>query len=99
MQYNQERQNQYSQYHGYAYDAIWAAAVTIKHVIHKLHERNKNTIDGVPSSPLGHSHNGKKHLNIADFIYRDAAWEKLFLDSLASLNFSGVTVQFLFILL
>ena len=91
-QYDGERGDQYSQFHGYAYDAIWAVAVTIKNVIHKLHEKNKHN-SNPRVGPHGHLHNGKNHWSMKDFVYRDANWEKLFLESLRSVNFTGVTVD------
>ena len=97
-QYNLEKGKEYSQFHGYAYDAIWTAASTIKSVIHKLHERNKNVSAGGSSDLLTSGRSSKQqatkqHLTIHDFIYRNAGWEKIFLDSLRNVNFNGVTVK------
>jgi len=96
-QYNRERNGQYSKFHGYAYDTIWAAAVTIKNVIHKLHERNRmgdRNLAGM-SPPPSHQHGTKKRWSVHDFAYRDAGWEKLFFEAVRNVNFSGVTVNLL----
>ena len=99
-QYNEERGDSYSQFHGYAYDSVWTAAATIKNVIHKLHEKNKIASSSGSStgrSSSSSSQHGKKdrqqHWSIHNFIYRDSGWEKLLLDSLRSVNFLGVTVS------
>lgn len=77
-------------------------AVTIKNVIHKLHECNRHAAGAVAgaairgsssSSSHCHLHSAKNHLSIRNFTYRDARWEKLFFESLRSVNFSGVTVR------
>lgn len=98
-QYNAVRGTEYSQFHGYAYDAIWTAAATVKSVVHKLHEHNKLVSSGGAGNSdltFGRSSSQpqtKQHLTIHDFIYRNAKWEELFLESLRNVNFNGVTVH------
>lgn len=101
-QYERERGDSYSQFHGYAYDAIWTAAATIKSVVHKLREQNKMQGSGGRSSSsqqqqraAGNSRSGQQpqHWSLHDFVYRDSNWEKFFLDALRSVNFTGVTVR------
>jgi len=105
-QYDVARGDTYSQFHGYAYDAIWTVAATIKSVVHKLHERNKllsgnsgrsSSIQQRPATggtgSSGSPRSSQQHWTLNDFIYRDAGWEKLFLDALRSVNINGVTVK------
>lgn len=105
-QYDFARGDTYSQFHGYAYDAIWTVAATIKSVVHKLHERNKllsgnsgrsSSIQQRPATggtgSSSSTRSSQQHWTLNDFIYRDPGWEKLFLDALRSVNINGVTVR------
>lgn len=66
---------------------MWTAAQTVRTVIHKLHERNKDAKQKAASS--GSSR--QPHLSLRNFTYRDPFWEKLLLDALRSVDFNGVT--------
>lgn len=95
-QYNEERGDSYSQFHGYAYDAVWTAAATIKNVIHKLHEKNKAASRGSSAASSKNKEQQRpQHWSIHNFIYRDPGWENLFLDALRNVNITGVTVSHL----
>ncbi|XP_057377524.1 uncharacterized protein LOC130699234 [Daphnia carinata] len=89
-QYNKERGDSYSQFHGYAYDAVWTAAQTVKTVIHKLHERNRMA-KAAASSSSSRQRQQLRHWSLRNFTYRDPGWEKLLLDALRSVDFNGVT--------
>ncbi|KAI9555104.1 gamma-aminobutyric acid B receptor [Daphnia sinensis] len=91
-QYNKERGDSYSQFHGYAYDAVWTAAQTVKTVIHKLHERNRMAKAAAASSSSSSRQRPQlRHWSLRNFTYRDTGWEKLLLDALRSVDFNGVT--------
>lgn len=90
-QYNKERGDSYSQFHGYAYDAVWTAAQTVKTVIHKLHERNRMAKAAAASSSSPRQRQQLRHWSLRNFTYRDPGWEKLLLDALRSVDFNGVT--------
>nr|XP_027225527.1 LOW QUALITY PROTEIN: gamma-aminobutyric acid type B receptor subunit 2-like [Penaeus vannamei] len=79
--YNRLRRNEYSRFHGYTYDGVWAMALAIQAVGHKLHKENRyrNT-----------------SITVKDFRYWDQMWEDLFTKALSEVKFDGVTgsVQF-----
>ncbi|KOC70384.1 Gamma-aminobutyric acid type B receptor subunit 2 [Habropoda laboriosa] len=72
VEYDSRRGNEYSRFHGYTYDGIWAVALAIQRVANRItHYRRNQTM--------------------SDFRYRDAFWEKLFLEALRNTSFEGVT--------
>lgn len=74
VEYDSRRGKEYSRFHGYTYDGIWAVALAIQRVASRItHHRRDQTI--------------------SDFRYRDALWEKLFLEALRNTSFEGVTVS------
>ncbi|KAK8747898.1 hypothetical protein OTU49_016218, partial [Cherax quadricarinatus] len=80
-EYNELRRSEYSRFHGYTYDGVWAMALAIQAVGHKLHRIN---------------HHNKTNKTVQDFSYRDPEWEDLFTKALSEVKFEGVTghVQF-----
>ncbi|XP_066944177.1 gamma-aminobutyric acid type B receptor subunit 2 isoform X10 [Macrobrachium rosenbergii] len=79
--YNQKRQDEYSRFHGFTYDGVWAMALAIQAVGHKLHLQNR--LNGTNTS-------------VVDFMYRSPEWEERFTSALSEVKFDGVTgpVQF-----
>ncbi|OAD60223.1 Gamma-aminobutyric acid type B receptor subunit 2 [Eufriesea mexicana] len=72
VEYDSRRGSEYSRFHGYTYDGIWAVALAIQRVASRItHYRRNQTM--------------------SDFRYRDALWEKLFLEALRNTSFEGVT--------
>ncbi|XP_053996169.1 gamma-aminobutyric acid type B receptor subunit 2-like isoform X2 [Hylaeus anthracinus] len=71
-EYDSRRGTEYSRFHGYTYDGIWAVALAIQHVARRIRHYRRNQ-------------------TISDFRYRDALWEKLFLEALRNTSFEGVT--------
>ncbi|ODM95362.1 Gamma-aminobutyric acid type B receptor subunit 1 [Orchesella cincta] len=67
--------NEYSRFHGYAYDGIWAIALA-------LHNMSKF----YPDPALRH----RKDL-LRNFKYRDDNWQAAFLNALNATSFTGVT--------
>ncbi|XP_015435948.1 PREDICTED: gamma-aminobutyric acid type B receptor subunit 2 [Dufourea novaeangliae] len=72
VEYDSRRGTEYSRFHGYTYDGIWAVALAIQHVARRIRHYRRNQ-------------------TISDFRYRDALWEKLFLEALRNTSFEGVT--------
>ncbi|XP_076249842.1 gamma-aminobutyric acid type B receptor subunit 2 isoform X2 [Calliopsis andreniformis] len=72
VEYDSRRGTEYSRFHGYTYDGIWAVALAIQHVARRIRHHRRNQ-------------------TISDFRYRDALWEKLFLEALRNTSFEGVT--------
>ncbi|XP_051168791.1 gamma-aminobutyric acid type B receptor subunit 2 isoform X2 [Leptopilina boulardi] len=72
LEYDSRRGTEYSRFHGYTYDGIWAVALAIQHVTKRIRHFRRNQ-------------------TVADFQYRDALWEKLFLEALRNTSFEGVT--------
>ncbi|XP_034181668.2 gamma-aminobutyric acid type B receptor subunit 2 isoform X1 [Osmia lignaria lignaria] len=72
VEYDSRRGSDYSRFHGYTYDGIWAVALAIQHVARRIRHYRPNQ-------------------TISDFRYRDALWEKLFLEALRNTSFEGVT--------
>ncbi|XP_033220123.1 gamma-aminobutyric acid type B receptor subunit 2 isoform X2 [Belonocnema kinseyi] len=72
VEYDSRRGTEYSRFHGYTYDGIWAVALAIQHVARRIRHFRRNQ-------------------TVADFKYRDALWEKLFLEALRNTSFEGVT--------
>ncbi|KAG7202412.1 hypothetical protein KM043_018728 [Ampulex compressa] len=72
IEYDSRRGMEYSRFHGYTYDGIWAVALAIQHVARRIRHFRRNQ-------------------TISDFKYRDALWEKLFLEALRNTSFEGVT--------
>lgn len=54
MEYNSRRGLEYSRFHGYTYDGIWAVALAIQNVAHKIRyfRRNQTVIDFKYRDPL-----------------------------------------------
>lgn len=42
LEYNSRRGLEYSRFHGYTYDGIWAVALAIQHVAHKIRYFRRN---------------------------------------------------------
>ena len=42
QEYDLRRQNEYSRFHGYTYDGIWAAALAIQNAAHRIKSIRKN---------------------------------------------------------
>ncbi|XP_023288258.1 gamma-aminobutyric acid type B receptor subunit 2, partial [Orussus abietinus] len=72
VEYDSRRGTEYSRFHGYTYDGIWAVALAIQHVARRIRHYRRNQ-------------------TVADFRYRDALWERLFLEALKNTSFEGVT--------
>lgn len=72
LEYDSRRGTEYSRFHGYTYDGIWAVALAIQQVARRIKHYRRNQ-------------------TISDFKYRDALWEKLFLEALRNTSFEGVT--------
>ena len=53
-EYNSRRGNDYSRFHGYAYDGIWAIALAIEHVSNRIKDfrRNQTVTDFKYRDPL-----------------------------------------------
>ncbi|CAL4079396.1 unnamed protein product [Meganyctiphanes norvegica] len=81
LEYDQRREKAYSPFHGYTYDGVWAAALAIQAVGHRLHKMN---------------HHDKSNITVRDFKYHDPFWEQHFKQELSQVSFDGVTgpVQF-----
>jgi gamma-aminobutyric acid type B receptor len=44
-EYDSRRGNEYSRFHGYTYDGVWAVALAIQHVAHRIrHYRHNQTV-------------------------------------------------------
>ncbi|XP_034233337.1 gamma-aminobutyric acid type B receptor subunit 2 [Thrips palmi] len=71
-EYNLRRDKEYSRFHGYTYDGVWAVALAIQHAAHRIRHYRKND-------------------TMSNFKYRDAMWEKVFLEALKNTSFEGVT--------
>ena len=74
---------EYSRFHGYAYDGIWAIALALQNISYYFEE--------------GSPHRSVRRSDLLNtFRYRDDAWEKAFLSALETTSFIGVTglVQF-----
>lgn len=69
--------NEYSRFHGYAYDGIWAIALA-------LHNMSKFYPD---------PHQGKSKTLLRTFQYHDDNWQTAFLKALEATSFTGVTVS------
>lgn len=54
MEYDSRRGREYSRFHGYTYDGIWAVALAIQNVAHKIKyfRRNQTVIDFQYRDPL-----------------------------------------------
>ncbi|XP_063854225.1 gamma-aminobutyric acid type B receptor subunit 2-like isoform X1 [Scylla paramamosain] len=80
-EYDSMRRSEYSRFHGYTYDGVWAMALAIQAVGHQLHRIN---------------HQNRTNLTVQDFTYRNPKWEELFTKALSEVKFEGVTgpVQF-----
>ncbi|XP_031786895.1 gamma-aminobutyric acid type B receptor subunit 2 isoform X2 [Nasonia vitripennis] len=74
-QYDARRGTEYSRFHGYSYDGIWAIALAIQNVARKIRYAYPN----------------RTITTLADFVYQDATWEKYFLEALKNTSFEGVT--------
>ncbi|XP_068205833.1 gamma-aminobutyric acid type B receptor subunit 2 isoform X7 [Palaemon carinicauda] len=79
--YNLKREDEYSRFHGFTYDGVWAMALSIQAVGHKLHLQNQ--LNGTNTS-------------VVDFTYRSPEWQERFTSALSEVKFDGVTgpVQF-----
>lgn len=42
QEYDSRRGQEYSRFHGYTYDGIWATALAIQHVAHRIRHFHKN---------------------------------------------------------
>ncbi|XP_073977226.1 gamma-aminobutyric acid type B receptor subunit 2 isoform X2 [Rhodnius prolixus] len=53
-EYDSRRGNEYSRFHGYTYDGVWAVALAIQHVAHKIrhYRKNETVIDFQYRDPL-----------------------------------------------
>ncbi|CAG7785369.1 unnamed protein product [Allacma fusca] len=73
---------EYSRFHGYAYDGIWAIALALQNISSYFEEGS-----GIKT---------RRSDLLSTFRYRDDAWEKAFLSALEATSFIGVTglVQF-----
>jgi len=78
--YNVVKLNEYSRFHGYAYDGIWSIALA-------LHNMSKFYPDP--------QHRHRKDL-LRTFAYRDENWEVAFIRALEATSFTGVTVSWIF---
>ncbi|KAG8222160.1 hypothetical protein J437_LFUL000741, partial [Ladona fulva] len=88
-EYDLRRGGEYSRFHGYTYDGVWAIALAIQHVSRRLlHRTNPVQSSAAPGLP-------PKRLKsvAADFHYRDPVWEELFIEALRNTSFEGVTVS------
>ncbi|XP_046400524.1 gamma-aminobutyric acid type B receptor subunit 2-like [Ischnura elegans] len=86
-EYDLRRGGEYSRFHGYTYDGVWAIALAIQHVSRRLlHRTNPVEVKGGPGQPPR-----RLRSVAADFRYRDETWEKLFLEALKNTSFEGVT--------
>lgn len=54
FEYDSRRGGEYSRFHGYTYDGVWAVALAIQHVAHKikLYRRNQTVSDFKYRDPL-----------------------------------------------
>ncbi|XP_071450035.1 gamma-aminobutyric acid type B receptor subunit 2 [Hetaerina americana] len=85
-EYDLRRGGEYSRFHGYTYDGVWAIALAIQHVSRRLlHRTNPVEVKGPGQAPR------RLRSVAADFRYRDETWEKLFLEALKNTSFEGVT--------
>ncbi|CAM1321031.1 GABBR2 (predicted) [Pycnogonum litorale] len=73
--YDRTRKGNYSRFHGYAYDGIWAIALTIRLVQQKLVDGNWSVADE----------------KLDNFEYRSPFWGGIFSEALQEINFNGVT--------
>jgi gamma-aminobutyric acid type B receptor len=42
LEYDSRRGSEYSRFHGYTYDGIWAVALAIQHVANRIRQSGKN---------------------------------------------------------
>lgn len=42
LEYDSRRGSEYSRFHGYTYDGVWAVALAIQHVAHRIRHFRKN---------------------------------------------------------
>jgi gamma-aminobutyric acid type B receptor len=54
LEYDSRRGSEYSRFHGYTYDGIWAVALAIQHVAHHIrqHRKNETVVDFQYRDPL-----------------------------------------------
>ncbi|XP_049807072.1 gamma-aminobutyric acid type B receptor subunit 2 [Schistocerca nitens] len=54
MEYDSRRGNEYSRFHGYTYDGVWAVALAIQHVAHRIrhYRKNQTVVDFRYQDPL-----------------------------------------------
>ncbi|XP_043240223.1 gamma-aminobutyric acid type B receptor subunit 2-like isoform X2 [Amphibalanus amphitrite] len=75
-QYDHVRGKDYSRFHGYAYDGIWAIASALHQVTWRIRHNQ---------SPL------PSWANLSDFRYQDERWETVLKSALNDISFEGVT--------
>jgi hypothetical protein len=54
LEYDSRRGSEYSRFHGYTYDGVWAVALAIQHVAHHIrqHRKNETVVDFQYRDPL-----------------------------------------------
>ncbi|XP_053206531.1 gamma-aminobutyric acid type B receptor subunit 2-like isoform X2 [Panonychus citri] len=89
-EYDLKRDQEFSKFHGYAYDGMWTIAFALENVISKLSDENfQNSKE--PDKPL----NKNRKLKIEDFDYKNrngtVQWADIFRSALNETFFIGVT--------